>query len=123
MPPIINQSNDSANDALLGPIGLCGTALAGAYLDRCGYGPRLPFLVISPFAKRNFVDHSLIDQTSITRFIEDNWQLGQLGNQSFDAEAGPIPNLFDFNAPDDFLDFGNILILDDSNGEPLGPSW
>jgi phospholipase C len=123
MPPIINHSADSANDALLGPAGLCGTVAAGAYLDRCGYGPRLPFLVISPYAKRNFVGHSLIDQTSITRFIEDNWQLGQLGNQSFDAEAGPIVNLFDFNATDNFLDFGRILILDDTTGEPLGPSW
>ena len=41
-------------------------------LDRCGYGPRLPFLVVSPHAKVNFVEHKLTDQTSIIRFIEDN---------------------------------------------------
>ncbi|HEY6272769.1 MAG TPA: alkaline phosphatase family protein, partial [Terriglobales bacterium] len=79
MPPIVNQSNDPANDSLLGPTGLCGTAAAGAYLDRCGYGTRLPFLVISPFAKQNFVDHSLTDITSILRFIEDNWNLAARG--------------------------------------------
>lgn len=33
--------------------------------------PRLPFLVISPYAKRNYVDHAVNDQTSILRFIED----------------------------------------------------
>ena len=40
---------------------------------RCGYGTRMPLLVVSPFAKRNFVDHTLTDQTSVLRFIEDNW--------------------------------------------------
>ena len=123
MPPIVNHSADSANDALLGPTGLCGTVATGAYLDRCGYGPRLPFIVVSPYAKKNFVSHSLADQTSITRFIEDNWQIGQIGNQSFDALAGSILNLFDFDtrAYDD--DFGRALILDPNSGEPIGPSW
>ncbi|TMD00330.1 MAG: phospholipase, partial [Chloroflexi bacterium] len=65
--------------------------------DRCGYGPRLPLLAISPFAKENFVDHSITDQTSILRFIEDNWSLGRIGNQSFDALAGSLGNMFDFS--------------------------
>jgi phospholipase C len=122
MPPIVNHSADSANDALLGSTALCGTVATGAYLDRCGYGPRLPFLVISPYAKPNFVSHSLADQTSIMRFIEDNWQLGQIGNQSFDGISGSILDLFDFNAGDRD-EFGRILILDPSTGEPLGPRW
>jgi len=123
MPPIVSHSSDSANDALLGPAGLCGTAAAGAYDDRCGYGPRLPFVVISPLAKKNFVSHSLIDQSSITRFIEDNWGLGQLGNQSFDALAGPILNLFDFQAAEHYPDYDRILLLNDTTGEPLGPIY
>lgn len=96
MGPIVNQSSDTANDALLGADGLCGTAADGAYQDRCGYGPRLPLLVISPWAKQNYVDHSVSDQSSILRFIEDNWQLGRLGNQSFDEKAGSLENMFDF---------------------------
>jgi phospholipase C len=36
-------------------------------------GVRLPMLVISPFAKSNFVDGTLTDQTSAIRFIEDDW--------------------------------------------------
>jgi len=48
------------------------------------------------FAKRNFVDHSVTAQASTLRFIEDNWNLGRLGNQSFDARDGTLANLFDF---------------------------
>src|SRR5215831_6607038 len=82
--------------ALLGRTGLCGHAQTGEYQDRCGYGPRLPLLVITPYAKVNFADHRLTDQTSIIRFIEDNWGLGRIGNQSFDAKAGSLMNMFDF---------------------------
>jgi phospholipase C len=63
---------------------------------RCGYGPRIPMLVISPYAKKNFVDHGLTDQSSVVRFIEDNWELPQIGNGSFDEVAGSILNMFDF---------------------------
>ncbi len=45
-----------------------------------------------------FVYHSLTDQSSIIRFIEDNWGLGRMGNQSFDVKAGPINNMFDFSS-------------------------
>jgi phospholipase C len=114
MPPILSQSNDPANDSLLGSTGMCGTPAAGAYLDRCGYGTRLPFLVISPFAKQNFVDSTLTDTTSILRFIEDNWSLGRLGDQSFDAMAGSILNMFKFSgspAPPIFLDPQTGLVV------------
>jgi phospholipase C len=121
--PIVSQSSDPNNDALLGTSGLCGAAKTGAYLDRCGYGPRLPFLAISPFAKDNFVAHTVADQSSILRFIEDNWKLGQLGNQSFDAIAGPITNLFDFNQFSVFTAPSRILILDPDTGEPEGGPW
>lgn len=112
MGPIVSQSNDATYDALSGT-GSCGTARTGAYMDRCGYGPRLPLLVISPYAKQNFVDHSVTDQSSILRFIEDNWSLGQIGDQSFDALAGSLGNMFDFH-------HGNVdrqLFLDPTTGE------
>ncbi len=115
MPPVVNQSNDSSNDALTGATGLCGTPQQGAYLDRCGYGPRLPFLVISPFARQNYVDHNLMDQTSILRFIEDNWSLGRIGDQSFDTLAGSLLDSFDFSAS-----HPKPLLLDPGSGEPSG---
>ena len=43
--------------------------------------PRLPLLVISPFAKVNFVDGTFTDQTSIVQFIEDNWLGGSADRQ------------------------------------------
>jgi phospholipase C len=63
---------------------------------RCGYGVRTPLLVISPWAKPNYVDSTVTDQTSILRFIEDNWNLGRLGGGSFDSLANPITNMFNF---------------------------
>ena len=39
----------------------------------------------------------VLTKTSIIRFIEDNWGLGRIGNQSFDSKAGPIINMFDFS--------------------------
>ena len=73
----------------------------GGFQDRCGPGQRIPFLVISPFAKRNYVGSSLITQSSVVRFIEDNWGLGQIGGGSFADTAGPITDLFDFKHPHD----------------------
>lgn len=95
MPQIVNGSNDAKTDALYGP-GDAGKPKLGNYLNRAGHGPRLPLLVISPYAKKNFVDHTLTDQTSILRFIEDNWNLGRIGDHSFDAVAGTLNNMFDF---------------------------
>jgi phospholipase C len=64
---------------------------------RCGYGPRLPLVVISPWAKANYIDNTLTDQSSVLRFIEDTYLGGErIGNGSFDAQAGTLYNMFDF---------------------------
>ena len=97
MPPIISQSNDPVNDALLGSKLLCGHAPEKTYQDRCGYGSRVPLLVISPYSKINYIYHSMTDQASILRFIEDNWNLGRIGNQSFDSIAGSLDNMINFD--------------------------
>jgi phospholipase C len=112
MPPILNASNTNL-DALNGT-GKCGSANhapLGGYANRCGYGPRQPLLVVSPYSKTNFVDHTTTDQTSILRFVEDNWKTGRIGDSSFDALAGPLTNMFDFNRNSD-----NRVILDPNTG-------
>jgi phospholipase C len=92
-PPIVNGSTDPALDVP----GLCGDRpAAGGDLDRCGYGPRTPLLVVSPFSKVNFVDHRVSDQTSIIRFVEDNWRTGRVGGDSFDSKAGSLEGMFSF---------------------------
>jgi phospholipase C len=118
MGPIVNQSA-TAMDALTAP-GQCGVgtgALAGVTIEhaqgRCGYGPRLPLLVISPYAKQNYVDHVVTDQSSILRFIEDNWLGGQRITGSFDNLAGRLNTMFDFKNPDN-----TPFILNTSTGQP-----
>jgi len=114
MSPIVNHSQ-STQDALTGTA-QCGTGgpTLGGYQLRCGYGPRLPLLVISPFAKVNSVDSSITDQTSILRLIEDNWRTGRIGDGSFDAIAGSLGNLFDFGRP-----AAKRLFLDPNTGAPI----
>jgi phospholipase C len=116
---IVNQSTTAA-DALTGT-GQCGngtdTALPGPGAlhaqGRCGYGPRLPLMLISPWSKKNYVDHTLTDQSSIIRFVEDNWLGGQrIGNGSFDSIAGTVNNMFDFTSRDN----RGLYLLDPSTG-------
>jgi phospholipase C len=102
--PIVNSSTGVAD--FLNGTGVCGNQehiLPGidSYNEhasaRCGHGPRLPLLIISPWAKTNFVDHTQTDQTSIIRFVEDNWlKEERIGQGSFDELAGSIRNMFDF---------------------------
>jgi phospholipase C len=94
------------------PMGLNGGTVNG----RCGPGTRIPFMVISPWARINDVDNTQLSQASVVRFIEDNWLGGQrLGQGSFDATAGSIMSMFDFNgggkAP--------VLFLDPTQGTKL----
>lgn len=122
MGPVVNQSSSPA-DALTGA-GACGegnTALPGFDAGnphaqgRCGYGPRQPFLVVSPWAKENFVDNTVTDQTSIIHFIEDNWLGGQrIGQGSFDSLANSITQMFDFKHLRE-----DRLFLDPTTGQPV----
>jgi phospholipase C len=118
MPPLVSTSSDPIFDALFGQQGLCGHSQpTDVYQDRCGYGPRLILLAISPFSKPNYIDHHITDQTSIIRFIEDNWLGAQrIGDHSLDARAGSIAGMFDFNSG--HKPVGN-LFLDSSTGMPI----
>ncbi|MBR0936403.1 alkaline phosphatase family protein [Bradyrhizobium jicamae] len=84
---------------------------------RCGPGTRVPFIVISPFAKKNFVSHTRISQASVVRFIEDNWLHGQrLGGGSFDDSVESIMDMFDFDHGHDRDDQQSRLFLDPTAG-------
>jgi phospholipase C len=95
---------------------MCGHVQKGSYNDRCGYGPRLPILIISPYSKTNYVDHLITDQTSVLGFIEDNWNLGRIGNQSFDSIAGSLNNMFNFDIKAQNITMVKKLILDPNTG-------
>ena len=102
--------------------GKCGTGtplagIAGKPVNgRCGPGTRLPFLVLSPWAKPRAITHGQMTQASVVRFIEDNWLHGaRLGGGSFDASAGTITDMFDFSGS------GTTpkLFLSVATGEPI----
>jgi phospholipase C len=128
--PSLSPADNLTNTALSGATsGQCGpdpqtsTPLGGEQ-GRCGLGPRLPLLVISPFAPRNHVDNNLSDQSSIVNFVEYNWHLPGIAG-SFDraltktdrAEHIPfdLAGLFDF---DSFFP-NSALILDPTTGQPV----
>ena len=62
------------------------------------------------------MDHSVTDQTSVIRFIEDNWLSGQrIGQGSFDGIADSISSLFDFHQ----AVTNDLYILNPNTGEPV----
>jgi phospholipase C len=111
MGPVVSTSSTS-QDFLTGP-GTCGIGKPGAPQGRCGYGPRLPLLVVSPWARKNFLDHATSDQSSILRLIEDNWGLGHI-DLSSDAIAGSLWSMFDFTQNGE-----RRLFLDPASGEAV----
>ena len=108
----------------VGPFGH-GGPLAGEQ-GRCGFGPRLPMLVISPWSKSNYVDHNLSDQASFINFVEYNWHLPGIYG-SFDRVLDPLDHLegvkfdlggmFNFGSPPDTTPY----ILSPTTGTPTGP--
>jgi phospholipase C len=66
-------------------------------VDADGYGFRVPALLVSPYARNGYIDHTEYDITSLLRFIEDNWELEPLTER--DAKANSIIHAFDFTQP------------------------
>lgn len=64
-------------------------------IDRWGPGGRVPLIVISPYAKRGFVDHTFYDTTALLKSIETRWNLEPLATR--DANSKDLTALFDFN--------------------------
>jgi phospholipase C len=63
--------------------------------DRFGPGSRVPTIVVSPFAKRGYIDHTEYDTTSILRLIEERWDLAPLSDR--DRDAGDLLNALGLN--------------------------
>jgi len=64
-------------------------------IDRWGPGTRVPTLLISPFARKGFIDHNEYDTTSILKFIETRWNLQPLTDR--DARTADMLTAFDFS--------------------------
>jgi phospholipase C len=93
--PSLSPADNLTNTTLTGATsGQCGpnpqsAAPLGGEQGRCGFGPRLPMLVVSPFAKANAVDHNLSNQASTINFVEYNWHLPAIAG-SFDQAQSKV---------------------------------
>jgi|HubBroStandDraft_1064217.scaffolds.fasta_scaffold50126_2 phospholipase C len=139
MPPIVNPSFSTTVDAL-NSAGVCNTGVQQGHpvlktplngvlgkpvLGRCGYGTRIPMLLISPLVSAGAIDHTLADQSSIIRFIEDNWLNGQRiqPGGSFDTIAGDLTHVFNegFFVGGPGSANARKLILNPNTGAPVNP--
>ncbi len=64
-------------------------------IDRWGPGTRIPAIIVSPFAKKAHVDHTVYDTTSILKLIEDRFDLAPLSDR--DAQANGLTGAFKFD--------------------------
>jgi phospholipase C len=111
--PIVNGSNTSADTPFCSSV----PTTLDSWTTRCGFGQRLPMLVISPWTRQNYVSGNLTNTVSVTKFIEDNWLRGQrIGDGSFDAISGSLygkGGLLNFRVRPNF----RPVILDPTTGE------
>ena len=80
-------------------------------LDFFGDGPRIPMIVVSPYAKRGYVDHAYTDHASIVKFIEYNWDLPRLSARSRDNLPDPVASPEDPYKPTNGPAVGDLLPL------------
>jgi len=66
------------------------------------YGFRVPAVVVSPYARRNYISRTVRDHTAILKFIERKWNLGALTLR--DANADDLSDCLDFTNPPAFLE-------------------
>jgi phospholipase C len=120
----ITSASQTSLDTLTGA-GTCGTqpvpvnSAGQPEQGKCGVGLRVPLLVVSPWSKPNFVDNTFTDQSSVVKFIEQNWNLPALGNGAADASAGSLMPMFDFSNQQG----RGPLFLDPTTGEPISASF
>ena len=66
-------------------------------VDQFGFGPRVPLLIISPFARKGFISHTTYEFSSFLRFAERRFDLPALTSR--DAMANDMTDSFNFNQP------------------------
>jgi phospholipase C len=84
-------------------------------VDQNGYGLRVPGMVISPYAKRGFIDHQTLSQDAYVKFMEDLFLGSQRIDPATDGRPDPRPDVRE-NMPQ----LGN-LILDFNFNQPPRP--
>ena len=119
-PTIINGSNDPSDDSAI-----CTevAVTVGTNNDRCGFSQRLPFVVISPYTRENYVSDNEIDTASVVKFIEQNWLHGETIPGSYDSVSGSLDargGVLDF---DTFPHFQPVILNPTTGAVVKGSDW
>jgi len=80
-------------------------------LDFFGDGPRIPMLVVSPYARTGMVDHTYYDHASILKFIERNWRLDALSSRSRDRLPNPVSTQSNLYQPINTTAVGDLMTM------------
>ena len=96
VPPQPMPSPDGIKPVDLLPGDIC-TDSSGPTCDFVFTGYRIPLVVISPYAKKNYVSHTVADFTAMLKFIETRWNLPPLTKR--DAAQMDMTEFFDFSNP------------------------
>jgi phospholipase C len=96
VPPQPTVSPDGIKPVDL-PAGYICTTITGPTCDFTYTGYRIPLTVISPYAKKNYVSHTVMDSTAILKFIETRFNLPALNKR--DAAQPDMTEFFNFNNP------------------------
>ena len=78
-------------------------------LDFFGDGTRIPMIVVSPFARPGFVDHTYADHASLLKFIERNWDLPTVSRRSRDNLPNPVASRHDPYVPVNGPAIGDLM--------------
>jgi phospholipase C len=82
-------------------------------IDAHGYGLRVPAMVISPYARRGYVDHQVLSMDAYVKFIEDRWLHGHRLDPRTDGRPDPRPDVREREPA-----LGNLLADFDFFGHP-----
>jgi acid phosphatase len=82
-------------------------------LDFFGDGTRIPFIAVSPYAKKGLVDHTYYDHVSLSKFIEKNWDLPRISPRSRDHLPNPVADRENAYKPENGPAIGDLMNLFD----------
>src|SRR6266571_460237 len=95
-------------------------------IDHVGLGPRVPLLVISPYAKAGYISHQQGEFSSFAKFVEENFTLPSLGQRDSLPQTSDLMDFFNFNQQPlpplvlNLLNFSTALIVPNGGNIPQG---
>ena len=118
-----NQASLWASTAIVVTMDESGGYYDSGYIQPISFfgdGPRVPLIVVSPYTKTGYVDHTYNDHVSIIKFIEKNWHLGKLSARSWDNLPNPTSSTNGGYVPGNRAAIGDLMTLFDFSAARAG---